>query len=230
MQLYISKGDYVATWHFSHGDQLVPYASDRCYSDFYEDLFKILTILEKHKMLIPKFIGRELMEPLTIISTDISGIIEEIKQYGNGAYFPLFGDTIIFTESGEEIHHSIFTLSIECYRKYIMLSTKSDVWLPMSVDFDTYWFHWNLERYNLNYHRLEAVLNEIRITFNWEEDSHMEIDVNRALKLGYKIFMEENHIKQNYKDDPNPDFNLGAYLAEIALQKTRLNWNQRVGS
>ena len=70
MQLYISKGDYVATWHFSHGDQLVPYASDRCYSDFYEDLFKILTILEKHKMLIPKFIGRELMEPLTIISTD----------------------------------------------------------------------------------------------------------------------------------------------------------------
>lgn len=230
MNLFIPKGDYVGTWHFYNNEILVPYTSplfaSSYYPGYYEDLFTLLTILFDHKMLIPKFIGRGMEEPIAIVSTNVADIVEEIKQYGFLGGLSLYGDTIIFTNEGEKVYHRIFVLDeMRSHQKNIMLSTKSDIWLPIALDFDDYWYHWNLEHYKLNHHRLECVLNDIRTALNWEEDSSTYIDQERAcLQLGYKIFVVESLIKREYEEQPNSDFDLEAYLAEMQAQKDKLNF------
>jgi hypothetical protein len=224
MQLFIPSGDYVGSWLFADDEILIPHTSNLYYSDFYDDLFLLLTILEKHQLLIPKFIGMEQENPIEIVASNAKDIVEEIKQYGNIGELNLYGDTIIFTECGTKKYHRIFTLdSMRFHDKNFTLNTKSDIWLPMAFDIDSYTYFWNLEHYRLNHYRLEAVLSEISETFKWKDDSHKERDHNRGcIQLGYKIFLSDTVMKCCFEDNPNGEFNLEEYLSEIVKRNENL--------
>jgi hypothetical protein len=184
------------------------------YPEIMSDLKKVLFILIESKMLLPgslegKSVGN-IEELVTLIET--GNYLRDYSEFG------IQGDTIIYTEKGEEIYSDIFCLEgFRTSAQTFTLQTRSDIWLPMAFDEDSYGWVWNLERYNLNYYRVPSVLKKINDILGWENDFLLERDHNErgSMQAGYDFFLSPEVITREYNRNPNPDFNLKEYLSKI---------------
>lgn len=203
-------------WIFKNSKGIYDY-DNAPYAEILDVLKIVLEELVKSQMLIPKEITG--LEPNIEFKT-VDELIDKIVKSNlleNTYEFDIKGDTVIYTNSGEEIHSGIFDLDdFRTFQQCFFITTKSDIWLPMAFDEDSYSYVWNLERYNLNYQRLPNVLNKINELLNWE-NFNTDIDYNErgSIQIGYDLFLSEEVITREYKDNPNPDFDLEDYLQKM---------------
>lgn len=174
MKLYTPR-EVRGSWYFEsnkYGDKIDKDTPP--YPEILSDLKKVLSILIESKMLLPRFLQGKDGEMEYKNVEDLVTLIEADNFLYKCFVFGIKGDTIIYTEQGEEIHSNIFSLEgFRTFQQDFALSTKSDIWLPMAFDEDSDSFVWNLERYKLNYYRLPAVLKKINDILGWENESLM---------------------------------------------------------
>jgi hypothetical protein len=173
----------------------------------------LLENLISSKILLPKKIYRNV--PLVYNTIDeLLDQIEATGYWGRPFEFGISGDTVIYTSNGEEIHHGIIHISnFRTSTQSFMLYVDTDHWLPMRMDED-YEFTWNLEKYQLNYHRIPALLKKLDEELGWENEDLSSMDEEFiTLVAGYDFFIKESIIAREYDEKPNPDFDLDAYLA-----------------
>jgi hypothetical protein len=190
------------------------------YPEIQQVLRTLLTNLISSRILIPKRLDYNI--PLKYEAMDeLINLIEESGRLENAADFDLWGDTVIYTPHGEEVHQNI--VSIESFRpdeKYFCVCFMSDNWLPMVKDKDDLIFSWNLEQYNQNYHRIPAFLKKLNTDLEWDNSDLLKRDdFFVTVQAGYDFFLKEDVISWEYKMKPNPEFDLNAYLAAMKKAK-----------
>lgn len=216
MKLYKSR-KIKGHWHFDNSKGIYDYENSP-YAEILDVLKIVLEELVKSKMLIPKKING--------IESDLEyGTVEELigeifksNLLENTFEFDITGDTIIYTNTGEEIHSGIFEInSFRTFQQCFFILTKSDVWLPMAFDEDSNSFVWNIERYNLNYQRLPNVLNKIIELLNWESFT-AEVEYNElgTLQVKSDLFLNEEIITREFNSNPNTNFNLINYISKVS--------------
>lgn len=218
MKLY-TPGEFRGNWEFEsnkYGDHIGKDTPP--YPEILSDLKKVLSVLIESKMLLPRFLEGKKGELEYKNVDDLVTLIDADNFLYKCFLFGIKGDTVIYTDEGEEIYSGIFSLdSFQTFKQYFLLSTKSDIWLPMSFDKDSYSFVWNLERYNLNYYRVPAVLKKINDILGWENESLLVREFNElgSLQIGYDLFLSPETITREYNENPNPEFNLNEYLLKM---------------
>ncbi|WP_428228924.1 hypothetical protein [Flavobacterium sp.] len=218
MKLYLPR-KLRGSWHFDsnkydYNYDIVPYP------EISSDLKTLLTILIESQLFIPRSLeGKN--EILNYSSVEeLIALIEKDNYLQDCFEFGINGDTVIYTDQGEEIHSDIFCLeSFRTFQQSFVLATKSDVWLPMSFNEENYSYVWNLERYNLNFSRLPAVLKKINENLEWENESLLvnEFHERGTLQKGYNIFLSKEVLKREYNENPNLEFNIHEYIAKIEI-------------
>lgn len=215
MKLYVPR-KLRGSWHFDSNKYDYDYDISP-YPEIRSDLKIILTILIESQLLIPKLLDGKNQKLEYKNIDDLISLIEKDNYLQTCFEFDISGDTVIYTEKGEEIHSSIFCLqSFRTFQQSFVLSTKSDIWMPMSFDENSHSYIWNLERYNLNNHRLSSVLEKINKSLGWENENLLQKEFNErgSLQIGYDIFLSQEVLIREYKENPNPDFNINEYLAK----------------
>ncbi|MFK7061606.1 hypothetical protein V3Q90_15940 [Flavobacterium oreochromis] len=216
MKLYKSR-KIRGYWHFDNSKGIYDY-ENAPYAEILNVLKIVLNELVKSKMLIPKKInGIESDLEYNTVDELIDQIVKS-NLLENTFEFDITRDTIIYTNTGEELYSGIFILdSFRTFQQCFFISTKSDVWLPMTFDEDSYSFVWNIERYNLNYQRLPNVLNKINELLNWESFTP-EVEYNElgALQVKSDLFLSEEVITREFNSNPNPNFNLINYISKLS--------------
>jgi hypothetical protein len=216
MTLY-SPGKLRGSWHFDSNKYDYDY-DIAPYPEIRSDLKTLLTILIESKLLIPKSLeGKNEKLDYNNIEALIS-LIEKDNYLQTCFEFDINGDTVIYTEKGEEIHSGIFCLqNFRTFQQSFVLSTKSDIWMPMSFDEDSYSYVWNLERYNLNNHRLSSVLEKVNKSLGWENENLLQKEFNErgSLQIGYNIFLSKEVLIRVCQENPNTNFDIKNYLIEI---------------
>ena len=215
MKLYVPR-KLRGSWHFDSNKYDYDYDISP-YPEIRSDLKIILTILIESQLLIPKLLDGKNQKLEYKNIDDLISLIEKDNYLQTCFEFDISGDTVIYTEKGEEIHSSIFCLqSFRTFQQSFVLSTKSDIWMPMSFDENSHSYIWNLERYNLNNHRLSSVLKKINKSLGWENENLLQKEFNErgSLQIGYDIFLSQEVLIREYKENPNPDFNINEYLAK----------------
>ncbi len=217
MEVYLPK-KLRGSWHFESSKYGYDYQISP-YPEIVSDLKILLTILIEDKLLIPKFLeGRS--EELNYNSID--DLIEQIQKdvfLQNCFEFGITGVTVIRTEQGEEMHSGIFCIeSFRTFQQSFVLSTKSDIWLPMSFDEDNFSFVWNLERHNLNYDRLRSALKKIADATGWENENLLikEFHERGSLQIGYDLFLSKEVCIAEFQENPNYSFNLPEYIKIVS--------------
>ena len=205
------------SWHFESNKYGYDYQTSP-YPEILSDLKVLLSILIEDKLLIPKFLeGRD--EKLNYSSVD--DLIEQIQKDAflqNCFEFGITGDTVIYTQQGEETYSGIFCIeSFRTFQQSFVFSTKSDIWLPMSFDEDQFSFVWNLERHNLNYNRLASVLKKVADASSWENENLLvkEFHERGSLQIGYDLFLSKEVCIKEFGENPNYTFNLKEYITKI---------------
>lgn len=218
MKLYLPR-KLRGSWHFDSNKYGYDYDISP-YPEIISDLKILLTILIESQLFIPKSLeGKNDKLNYTNVNELIT-LIKKDNYLQNCFEFSINGDTIIYTEQGEEIHSDIFCLeSFRTFQQSFVLSTKSDIWLPMSFDEDSYSYVWNLERYNLNYNRLSSVLKKINENLKWENENLLVKEFNEigSLQIGYNIFLSKEVLAKQYNENPNLDFNINEYITKIEI-------------
>jgi hypothetical protein len=218
MKLY-SPRKLRGSWHFDSNNYDYDYDISP-YPEIRSDLKILLSILIESKLLIPKSLeGKNEKLDFNNIE-DLISLIEKDNYLQTCFEFDIRGDTIIYTEKGEEIHSGVFCLqSFRTFQQSFVLSTKSDIWMPMSFDEDSHSYIWNLERYNLNNYRLSSVLEKINRSLGWHNENLLQKEFNErgSLQIGYNIFLSKEVIVREYKENPNPNFNINEYLEKIEI-------------
>ncbi|MCH4830028.1 MULTISPECIES: hypothetical protein [Flavobacterium] len=216
MKLYKSR-KIRGHWHFDNSKGIYDYENSP-YAEILDVLKIVLEELVTSKMLIPRKIqGIESVLKYNTVDELIDQIVKS-NLLENTFEFDIIGDTIIYTNTGEEIHSGIFELnSFRTFQQCFFISTKSDVWLPMAFDEDSYSFVWNIERYNLNYQRLPNVLNKIIKLLNWESFT-AEVVYNElgTLQVKSDLFLSEEIITREFNSNPNTSFNLINYISKVS--------------
>lgn len=218
MKLYVPR-KLRGSWHFDSNKYDYDYDISP-YPEIRSDLKIILTILIESQLLIPKLLDGKNQKLEYKNIDDLISLIEKDNYLQTCFEFDISGDTVIYTEKGEEIHSSIFCLqSFRTFQQSFVLSTKSDIWMPMSFDENSHSYIWNLERYNLNNHRLSSVLKKINKSLGWENENLLQKEFNErgSLQIGYDIFLSQEVLIREYKENPNPDFNINEYLAKMEV-------------
>ncbi len=212
-------------WHFDSDKYGYNY-DDAPYPEIINDLRKLFTELITTKMLFPRRI-EGIDRQLNYGSIDeLLEIIIESELLNNTFQFNIMGDTTIYTNNGEESYSEIF--SVDCFRTFqqsFIISNYSDVWLPMAFDSSSYNFEWNLEYYNTNYKRLPSLLKNLSDVFSWENENLLikNYQERGCIQVGNDLFLSEEVIRREYKDNPNPSFDLAAYLQKIKDIEHKLN-------
>lgn len=131
--------------------------------------------------------------------------------------FDIFGDTVMYTSTGEDVCQDITRIvGFRTSSPYFTFVIRKGDWLPMTINPDTEEFSWNLERYQLNYHRIPTLLKKLDVNLGWENEAlTIADDYFATTKAGYDFFIEKTVIAWEYNQHPNPDFNLDAYLSAI---------------
>ncbi|UUW07068.1 hypothetical protein NLG42_13245 [Flavobacterium plurextorum] len=218
MKLYVPR-KLRGSWHFDSNKYDYDYDISP-YPEIRSDLKIILTILIESQLLIPKLLDGKNQKLEYKNIDDLISLIEKDNYLQTCFEFDISGDTVIYTEKGEEIHSSIFCLqSFRTFQQSFVLSTKSDIWMPMSFDENSHSYIWNLERYNLNNHRLSSVLEKINKSLGWENENLLQKEFNErgSLQIGYDIFLSQEVLIREYKENPNPDFDINEYLAKMEI-------------
>ncbi|WP_428223321.1 hypothetical protein [Flavobacterium sp.] len=216
MKLYISR-KIRGHRHFDNSKGIYDY-ENAPYTEILDVLKIILEELVKSKMLIPKRING--IESDLEYST-VDELVDKIFKSNlleNTFEFDITGDTIIYTNTGEELHSGIFELnSFRTFQQCFSILTKSDIWLPMAFDEDSNAFVWNIERYNLNYQRLPNVLNKINELLHWEPfPTKIVYNEMGALQVKSDIFLSEEIITREFNSNPNTNFNLINYISKLS--------------
>src|ERR1044072_2468136 len=195
MELYTPR-KLRGSWHFDSNKYGYDY-DIAPYPEIVSDLKKVLFILIESKMLLPRSLEGKNEELKYNNVDELVTLIEADNFLHNCFDFGIKGDTIIYTEQGEEIYSDIFCLDgFRTFQQSFALSTKSDIWLPMSFDEDSYSFVWNLERYNLNHYRVPSVLKKINDILGWENKYLLAKEYNErgCFQRGYDFFLSQRVI------------------------------------
>lgn len=207
------------SWHFDSNKYDYDYDISP-YPEIRSDLKILLTILIESKLFLPRTLqGKNDKLDYNNIENLIT-LIEKDNYLQTCLEFDIYGDTIIYTKKGEELHSDIFSLqSFRTFQQSFVLSTKSDIWMPMSFDEDSFSYVWNLERYNLNNNRLVSVLKKLNENLGWENESLLQKEFNErgSLQIGYNIFLSKEVLVKEYNENPNFDFNINEYLQKIEM-------------
>lgn len=207
--------DYKGTWIFSKNKDSKIQNDDKLSRHF--DLFKmVMDIFFKRKLILPKKINSVDIQ----VNTTNEFMRETLRIAGSDHMVSVTGDTIIHTNDGDETHSDIFHIDFVAYgaTNDIYIASYSEAFLPLIFNWEDYDFEWNLERYNLNRHRIEKALQEIELALGWKNTSKYEADhyEMNVLQLGYKTFIEADTIKEKYEEEPPSEpFDLDKYLQEI---------------
>lgn len=198
------------------------YGYDYCnapYPEIIIDLKLLLTELIDSKLLIPNKIKGIEKELKYNTIDDIINIIIDSNLLENAYEFNITGETIIYTNKGEEVYHGIISLNdFRTFQQNFVLATYSDVWLPMAFDEDEYKFVWNIERFNLNYTRLVSLLNRLNHNLKWSNNSKEDIEYfeRGVIQVGYELFLTKEVIAKEFELNPNNNFYLREYLLKIS--------------
>jgi hypothetical protein len=189
------------------------------YSSIRESLRVLMENLISSKILLPNRFGDIPLEYSTV-----DELLDQIEASGylqNGSELNFYGDTVIYTLNGEEVWDNI--VSVDCFSpssQFFYVAVMSDHWLPVMMERETYAFDWNIELYQLNYPRLPAFLEKLHEELGWKDENLLCKDSNFAtIQAGYDLFIEESVVIREYKTNPNPAFDLDAYLAAIKNAK-----------
>lgn len=203
------------SWYFNNYDK----NKHPTQKEILDSLTIILTELIDSKMLIPKKLwwdGDELV--YNTVDELIELLIQkEVFKENMYAEFDLNGDTVIYSDSGEEIYSDIVRLgSFRLHEHVFSIETFSDIWLPMFVNEEDD-YEWNLERYRLNYYRIPKLLNRLNERLGWDPGLYIESDYYKGgtITVGCSMFISEGIILFEVEDQPNKDFDVEAYLSEI---------------
>ncbi len=205
------------SWYFDNNKYGYDYENVP-YPEIITDLKVLLNELVTSKMLIPKKLeGRE--EELVYNNVDeLINLIIKDNYLKDCLEFSITGDTVIYTEHGEKVHSEIFSLvAFRTFQQSFMFSTYCDIWLPMAFDEDSFSFTWNLERHNLNYERLPALLKKINSNLFWGNENLLVKEFNErgSMQSGYDLFLTSEVIINEYDRNPNKKFDLNDYLLKI---------------
>jgi hypothetical protein len=190
----------------------------------YPEVSKCLRIifesLISSKIFLPKMMDAGI--PLEYQTIDeLMDLVEASGYLKNAADVNFWGDTVLYTSDGEVVYNNI--ISFEGFRPFepfFSIVIKTDHWLPMMMDEETMDFTWNLELHKLNYHRIPAFLKKLKEDLGWKNEGFsFEDNYFASLKVGDDFFTEKSIIIREYEANPNPDFDLDAYLA--AMQNAR---------
>jgi hypothetical protein len=195
-------------------------------NESYPAIRKSLRILMRNlissKILLPKTLDLDI--PLEYDTVD--ELLDQIEASGyleDASEFDIWGDTVIYTPNGEEIHQDI--ISIEGFRTsapFFVFTVRTDHWLPMMMNSENYDFTWNLEQYHLNYHRISNLLKKLDKDLGWKNNELLFNETRYlSIQAGYDFFLEESVISREYKKNPNLAFDLNAYLAAMKKAKER---------
>ncbi len=206
MNLYIENR---GSWLFSNQK----YDYDFPYIGIELTLKVLLTELMESKILIP----RMLEDGKKLNYSNVDELVDIILEYifsSKVSEIDIYGDTIIYTSKGYFSHPDIF--SIQGFRttmKNFSLDIYSDVFLPMILNYEDFSYSWNLECYNLNYHRLPSLLKKISEILPWKNKSLLDDDqTNWAYQSGLDLFICKDVILQEYEKNPNPNFDIEGYI------------------
>src|SRR5262245_58965189 len=137
-------------WHF---DGIYYENDNKSYPVIRESLSILMENLISSKILIPRTLdGRITLEYDTV--EELLDQIEECGYLKDASEFDVQGDTLIYTRNGEQIYSGL--ICIENFRiseQHFVFVVRTDHWLPMTMISDVFDFSWNLELYQLNYHR-----------------------------------------------------------------------------
>lgn len=176
---------------------------------------KTLEVLIKNEMFFPKLCYSSLEDIYVPDNLNVNELLDFVVKTGG----VVAGNTMIYEKDGKVEYQDLIRFE-PVFRNPgidITIYTVSDIWLPMTYDFDNYSFVWNLERYHLNKDRLAQSLYEIRNLFDWDGDTYNEVD-NKDLcvyQYNYDLFLSEGAIRSQYEDEPNPDFEIEAYIKKL---------------
>lgn len=218
MKLYLPR-KLRGSWHFDSNKYDYDY-DIAPYPEISSDLNTLLTILIESQLFIPRSLEgkNEILNYSNV--EELIALIEKDNYLQDCFEFGINGDTVIYTEQGEEIHSDIFCIeSFRTFQQSFVLATKSDVWLPMSFNEENFSYVWNLERYNLNFSRLPAVLKKINENLKWENENLLVNEFNErgSLQKGYNIFLSKEILKSQYNENPNLEFNINEYIAKTEI-------------
>lgn len=210
--------DYKGSWLFSRKRNPEYSTEDGkfAYPEYFDILDTVMDILFKYKLLIPTKINSTIIQANVI--SEFSNQAKQIIGEKFGAN--IRGNTIIYTDQGEEIHSNILHLDFPAYENldYVFIALYSYIFLPLIFNKEDYDFEWNLECYYLNHHRIKNALQEIDLVLKWKNTTKYDCDNYEmgVMQIGFKTFMYEQVIKDKYEEEP-PDepFDLEAYLQEI---------------
>lgn len=189
-------------------------------NDSYEGIRESLKILMENliasKILIPNSLDRKI--PLQYFSVDeLVDRIEETGYLSSASQFDIWGDTIIYTPEGEKIYNDI--VCIEGFRtssQSFNFTLRTDHWLPMMMDHETYRYTWNLETYHQNYPRIGELLKRLNEGLGWSNKELLFLEEwYLTVQAGYDLYLEEYVISKEYEKNINPLFDLDLYLSEI---------------
>lgn len=199
----------------------------KTYPEIRKSLRTLMENLISSKILIPKTLDFDIH--LEYKTTDeLLNCIEESGYLENAAEFSFWGDTVIYTSNEERISQNV--ISVQGFRTSspsFCIDVKTDHWLPMMMDKDSFDFTWNLELYKLNYHRIPDLLKKLDEELGWENKGLLNtVQEFTTVQAGYDLFIKESVIIREYKANPNPDFDLDAYL--IAMKHAIDQHSQKI--
>lgn len=209
------------SWHFSSHNH--NYSSHSIIPEqVYEDIYNILTISSKYKLLIPTYIYNN-GEKIYFQSTSIEDIIDEIKMILKSNMITSEIDTIggygtVYTSETEfEYQEDLILLeAIRFFERNMYIQTSKSVWVPINFD-ENYNFEWQLKIAELNAHRLENCLSEISEILNTDVyPSKDELDKDSPIwQKGFKLFVNPEIIIRQQEINFNPHFDMDFYLQQI---------------
>jgi hypothetical protein len=189
-----------------------------------ETLQNILAIMSDSEIFKPKgvqLLGNTIFESNSIIEI-LDFVFSDENHFG---IVGLYGDTTIYTSKYKKEYKNIFEIQeFRLLERNFQINTRSDLMLPMVFNEEKYDFNWNLEQYYLNYERLPRLLKEIQAVLKWDDDSSNEIDYTErgCIQIGYDLFLSEEVITREYERNPNPDFDLEAYLKKMKEAEAKI--------
>ncbi|PWV48780.1 hypothetical protein [Chitinophaga sp. S165] len=203
-------------WHF---DGIYYENHNESYPAIRESMRILMENLISSKILIPK----RLTGGMSLEYDTVDELLDQVEAFylKDASEFDIEGDTIMYTPNGEQTSSNL--VSIENFRiseQHFVFVVKTDYWLPMTMISEVFDFKWNLELYKLNYFRIPIFLKRLDKELGWEnEELLLEENWFVSTQAGYDFFLRESMITRAYEENPNPDFDLNAYVDAIKMAK-----------
>lgn len=188
-----------------------------------KDLKTILSICQKHDLLVPRYYLDGESNRHSVDNTSYELLLEDLLNRVNkneitGEIARIGGEGWVFLSSGKkEKQTDLITIdSIRLFERNITIQTRINCWTPLAMD-DDYNFHWQVELSLANEDRLERCLREIQQSLGAEvEPSEDEIDNEQPVwQKGFRLYWNPEVLQR--------EFTLSQPKEKISLEKYLLN-------